>query len=36
VQTLTELVARKEADNLSEEGRDYLKRTNAAGERMQD
>ena len=36
VQTLTELVSRKEADNLSDEGRDYLQRTNAAGERMQE
>ena len=36
VQTLTELVARKEADRLSDEGRDYLDRTNAAGERMQE
>jgi signal transduction histidine kinase len=36
VQTLTELVSRKEADRLSDEGRDYLQRTNAAGERMQE
>jgi signal transduction histidine kinase len=36
VQTLTELLARKEADRLSDEGRDYLGRTSAAGERMQE
>jgi len=36
VQTLSELVARKEADNLSDEGRDYLERTGAAGQRMQE
>jgi signal transduction histidine kinase len=36
VQTLTELLERKEADRLSDEGRDYLERTSAAGERMQE
>jgi light-regulated signal transduction histidine kinase (bacteriophytochrome) len=35
VQTLTELLNVKEADRLSDEGRDYLSRTSAAGERMQ-
>jgi signal transduction histidine kinase len=35
VQTLTELLTIKEADNLSDQGRDYLDRTAAAGERMQ-
>jgi signal transduction histidine kinase len=36
VQTLTELLVRKEGDRLSDEGRDYLERTGAAGERMQE
>jgi signal transduction histidine kinase len=35
VQTFTEQLARSESDRLSEQGRDYLERTTAAGERMQ-
>jgi signal transduction histidine kinase len=35
VQTFTEQLVSKESDNLSEEGRNYLERTRAAGQRMQ-
>jgi signal transduction histidine kinase len=35
VQTFTEQLVSREADNLSEEGRNYLERTRAAGQRMQ-
>jgi signal transduction histidine kinase len=35
VQTFTEQLASREAANLSDEGRDYLARTTAAGQRMQ-
>ena len=35
MQTLTELLARKEGERLSDEGRDYMARIDAAGDRMQ-
>ena len=35
VQTFTDQLVSKESDNLSEEGRSYLERTRAAGQRMQ-
>jgi signal transduction histidine kinase len=35
VQTFTEQLSTTEADHLSDEGRDYLQRTTAAGQRMQ-
>ncbi|MFL5906846.1 MAG: ATP-binding protein [Solirubrobacterales bacterium] len=35
VQTFTEQLASKESERLSDEGRDYLERTGAAGQRMQ-